>query len=425
MIIFLLLLINSIIAVQIPLINPTQTPPGVTLFGMMRQKVSLSGGHDTCFLAKLSVDKNEYLVQVDTGSTDTVLPVAGLNAYLGPTVNYTIPAGQDKSINSLYGDGSFWYGYAARVNVSLVGTKAKGPAPVSLMTSQSTFPVFASGSLYQGLMGVGFEPLASQPYPYSVMDAWVQQKTVSKNQIAFHGCPYEREESSWIDFGNDTPYNGCQRNVRASILMPVKSYYTANLQEIKVNEVVTPLPRNFQISNRWSFFDSCTSNIMVPKAVLTAIQDQILSSDAISTNWIKSGYISQWLNAQVMIPFGQTELDFAVLPNISFTISTQAFNSPSNVTLTLGPRQYIQANTNGFYMFMITSQSESSVVFGLPFFSAYHIVVDRDLGQMTFQIGCGCYFATDGYPKISTSGKVVQASLSGENEPIDSKAVIL
>jgi Eukaryotic aspartyl protease len=376
-------------------------------------------------MALVSVENSQFLVQVDSGSTDTVLPYANLNAYTGPTINYSIPEGKSRVISSLYGDGSFWYGYPARVNISLVGTRATGLAPISLMTSQSTLPVFAGGTPYQGLMGIGFEPLASQSDPYSVLDAWIREKTVSKNQIAFHGCPYDREEASWIDFGNDTPYNGCGRNVRASVLMPAKSYYNVNLRQIQVAGNTVSLPRSFQSSNRWSFFDSCTSNIMVPRSTLTTIQETILASDAISEAWINSGYITQWLDVQVMIPFGKTELDFSLLPNISFTISTQAFDTLSNVTLTLGPHQYIQANTNGFYMFMITSMSETSVIFGLPFFSAYHIVVDRDLGKLTFQIGCGCYFATDGYPKITTAGKILQSALLGEKVPINSTEVNL
>jgi len=118
---------------------------------------------------------------------------------------------------------------------------------------------------------------------------------------------------------------------------------------------------------------------------------------------MNSGYIPAWLNAQVIVPFLKEELDFSKLPDLSFTLSTST-DSLSNVTLTLGPEQYIQPNDRGFYMFMVASYSETYAILGLPFFSSFHIMVDRDIGKITFKQGCECSVRNDGYPKISTSG---------------------
>lgn len=317
-----------------------------------------------------------------------------------------MPQDMLKQASSSYGDGSFWYGFPIQINIALNETTLSAMANVYLMTFQSTFPIFASGDPYQGLMGVAFDSLSQTPVPpVTVMDAWVESGIISDNHIAFHGCPYSLESSSWIDFGNETPYYGCNFNQSVSVLMPSKSYYNVDVLEIGVAGEKITLPGLFQDAGRWSFIDSCTSNIMIPRVALTNLQETITKSGAISTFWMNSGYIPQWLNAQVLIPFLEKDIKWSLLPNISFTINTNADPiSPSTVTLTLGPRQYIQANKAGYYAFMVSSWADQYSILGLPFFSAYHIVVDRDNGRINFQLGCGCEFSTDGYPKISTSG---------------------
>lgn len=351
--------------------------------------------------------------KIDTGSTDTVLPHNNLNGYTGPTINYTIPVGKEKTISSTYGDGSFWWGYPVSMDVGLGGTNLNSSAPLSLMTSQSTAPIFASGKSYQGLMGVAFPALSnSVSAPYSVMDAWVANSVVSTNQIAFHGCPYTLETSSWIDFGNETPYKGCNNDQKAAVMMPSKTYYNINLAGIAVNGTAQVMPSAFQTGTTWSFMDSCTSNIMVPSVTLLTLQTLITNSGAISNLWMSSGYIGSWLNSNIMIPFGPNDLKWELLPNISFTINTQASATLSTVTLTLGPRQYIQANPSGYYTFMIGTWGDQYAVLGLPFFSAYHIVVDRDSGQISFQLGCNCENSPDGYPKISTFGQTILTASS-------------
>lgn len=242
------------------------------------------------------------------------------------------------------------------------------------------------------------------------MDAWVDTQVIKENKVAFHGCPYSMQSNSWIDFGDETAYQGCNFNQKASIMMPSKSYYNIDIASISVGGVGIALPSTFQSGETYSFLDSCTSNIMLPRAVRTALQNAISNSGAISSTWVKSGYVPQWLNGQVMIPFLPGDLKWELLPNISFTINTHASGAApgSSVTLTLGPHQYIQANTAGYYVFMISSVGDSYAILGLPFFQAYHIVVDRDIGQVSFQLGCGCELATDSYPIISTSGDTIE-----------------
>jgi hypothetical protein len=60
---------------------------------------------------------------------------------------------------------------------------------------------------------------------------------------------------------------------------------------------------------------------------------------------------------------------------------------------------------------------------GLPFFNAFHIVLDRTNYQIGFQPGCGCNSSLDQYPNIitdSSTGADVSNTWScqGYTEPI-------
>ena len=114
----------------------------------------MTGGSDTCFLAELNVNNDKFLVRVDTGSSDTVLPRPNLNNYVGPTVDIIIPADADIR-SSQYGDGSTWTGYMVRLEAGMGVTE--GIVPLALMTSQSTNPIFSAGDDgVNGLMGLGY-----------------------------------------------------------------------------------------------------------------------------------------------------------------------------------------------------------------------------------------------------------------------------
>lgn len=53
---------------------------------------------------------------------------------------------------------------------------------------------------------------------------------------------------------------------------------------------------------------------------------------------------------------------------------------------------------------MIQAGSDRYSVLGLPFFSAFHVELDRTNHLITFKPGCGCETALDEYPLISIDG---------------------
>lgn len=316
-----------------------------------KAKAVLSGGHDTCFLATINIQGTAFLVQIDTGSSDTAIPHSTLNQYTGPSVSYTIPAGQATTLYDSYGDTSFWKGYPARLSTTLGSTSIAALAPIALMTVQSTSPVFIN-SPSQGLMGVAYPPLSAiSSSPITVMDAWFSSGKMAKNKLAVHGCPYSLISQAWIDFGDETPYVGCAGtngtlNI-ATVSMPTQSYFTLNVFQISVDGVPVPLPSTFQEKAssyyggvNWSILDSCTSNIMIPAVQLAALVSKITTSGGLSASLQNSQYLPSFLAGNVSLRITDAYFNYKLLPTLSFTIaaSSGTAGNYSSVTLTLGPR---------------------------------------------------------------------------------------
>jgi hypothetical protein len=328
-----------------------------------------------------------------------VLPAVGLNDYSGPALSIS-NLNSLPSVTNGYGDGSYWSGPIVRMAIGLYGTNVTAHAPIGVMKQQSTSPIFASGRNYNGLLGLGFDALSSASYyPFSVFDGWVHEKSIASNTIAFHGCSYEFTNQSWIDFGNEIPYIGCRNNVSASIIIPQKNHYTVNITEIVVGSTNIELSGNFQ-QFHYSILDSCTSVILVPQEIFDKFKEKLVDSNAFSNQLRSSLYFESWINGQILLSNLGRHVNYELLPNISFTLQTGR-KDYETINLVLGPRQYIQKTSSGYYQVLIAGTVDFSfIILVLPFFSAFHIVVDRDLGTLNFQLGCGCAESDDGYPWI-------------------------
>ena len=361
---FILVIITYALAARISIQPPTRNDniPKLTIGApsrLQRQQSMLSGGRDTCFIANLVIDNQNFMVRVDTGSSDTTLPLSNLNNYGGPNISYEASSDQIPVGNN-YGDGSWWTGYLVGMSVGLYNTTVYAIAPIALMELQSTIPIYSGGTkgVYadgtNGLMGIGFPQLASSSVrqPRTVMEAWYNEGQISNNQVSIHGCPYGAlQGDSFIDFGNETPYHPNCGSWSVTIGIPFPSYYNLDILQIGINDIPQNLGDNWQPSNffgtrYFSILDSCTSNLVLPGAIVNNLKAQIIAGDGISPRLKSSRQLSAWLMGNIALSLDSEDLIYSKLPNISFSIASQ-FTDFANITIILGPRQYIQTDSSG------------------------------------------------------------------------------
>lgn len=206
-------------------------------------------------------------------------------------------------------------------------------------------------------MGLAYGPLSKiSTAPVTVVDAWVASGTM-QNKIGFRACPYSQAANSWVDFGNTDGYTKCGNSGPvAYTISPVKSYYTINLQAVRVNGIVASFPSAFQVTDygqvggyvkAWSVLDSCSSMISIPSVVLGVLQAAVLASNGLPsylTTQNKADFVGGNIAATGTFVWSR-------FPTISFDMPSDAgypMGVNATLRLTLGPQQYIQQDSTGF-----------------------------------------------------------------------------
>ncbi|KAI8918073.1 aspartic peptidase domain-containing protein [Entophlyctis helioformis] len=390
-------------------------------------EVALTGGYWTCFHIDLTIQGTILSVSVDAGSTDLAVGTIGLSNYdasAGGLVS--APPANAPQASGAYGDGSWWSGYGTQTTIGVTGTSIlANNAPLAVITDQSADPIFVKGAgspNQQGLLGIGYPMLSQFSFvPETVVDAWHASGTLRKNEVAFHACPYNQIQDSYIDFGNDDPTYECNPSgvPIAWAKCPVKSYFTLDIRNISVSGKQVTLPSQFQtIEPRlyggnvkaWSIIDSCSSLLRIPTVVNNALKAAVKSSGAMPTA-MTSTQVDSFLAATTSYTIS-TLLKWNKLPNITFDIvSDEMVNGTSRVfSIVLGGRQYIQCDNDGYCAYLVTGGTETYATLGIPVFSNLHIVFDRTNARVGFAPGCGCTTATDGYPKIQWKASTTTAA---------------
>ncbi|KAI8918072.1 aspartic peptidase domain-containing protein [Entophlyctis helioformis] len=348
-------------------------------------EVALTGGYWTCFHIDLTIQGTILSVSVDAGSTDLAVGTIGLSNYdasAGGLVS--APPANAPQASGAYGDGSWWSGYGTQTTIGVTGTSIlANNAPLAVITDQSADPIFVKGAgspNQQGLLGIGYPMLSQFSFvPETVVDAWHASGTLRKNEVAFHACPYNQIQDSYIDFGNDDPTYECNPSgvPIAWAKCPVKSYFTLDIRNISVSGKQVTLPSQFQ-----------------------TIEPRLYGGN------VKACFLAATTSYTI-----STLLKWNKLPNITFDIvSDEMVNGTSRVfSIVLGGRQYIQCDNDGYCAYLVTGGTETYATLGIPVFSNLHIVFDRTNARVGFAPGCGCTTATDGYPKIQWNGTTVTA----------------
>ncbi|KAJ3319206.1 hypothetical protein HDU76_000621, partial [Blyttiomyces sp. JEL0837] len=154
-----------------------------------------------CFNVPVKVGGVEFSVQIDSGSSDLIIPGQNFPSYDPNGPMY--PTKGKKPVTGLvqagFADGSAWSGYFYKDVVSLASVSST--AVFAVMTNQTSNPPVTDGSTSQGLIGIAFDSLSSSPVdPKTVMTALVQAGQI-QDLIAFRSCPATSLTDSFIDWG--------------------------------------------------------------------------------------------------------------------------------------------------------------------------------------------------------------------------------
>ena len=316
-----------------------------------KAELPMRGTFKTCFLVNLTAQNKIFTVTVDTGSPDTTLPRTGLTGYNGASsLDLALPS--SGGVSATYSDGTSWSGFIVRMPVAATIRLniTASDAPVVMITSQSTSPVFISGTNSQGTMGLAFKKLtATTTSPFSVVDAWFAAGVIPRNQIAFYGCPNRKSNESWIDFGNETPVTKCG-NKSATLYMPDPSFVNIEVLQILVAGIPVTLPTNFQSSNStktYSIMNSCSPASLLPTTVHAKFLTALVASGGFSADVMNFARLQDWLSGTIAIKLTTFDITYSKLPNITFSLSSGVADGKM-ISLTLGPKQYIEIDSSGF-----------------------------------------------------------------------------
>ncbi|KAH6582318.1 hypothetical protein BASA61_008602 [Batrachochytrium salamandrivorans] len=387
--------------------------------------VALTGGYQSCYFVSMNIAGIQMSISIDSGSTDMAVAGAGLNNYNDAAGVLSISKLPNSPTSSgHYADGSWWAGFGIQSNVSLNGSTISAKnAPLVVMTAQSTFPIFVKGTgtpNQQGLMGIAYPSLSQFSFsPPTVVDAWYAQKTISKNEIAFHACPYDRIAEAYIDFGNDSPSIECNPSGApiAWALSPSRSYFTMDVRNISVNDQMIILPKTFQTTDSgliggdikaWSFIDSCSTLIHVPAVVNTALKQAIVASGALSSA-LTPTIVENLLSGTYAYSIS-SYINWTALPTLSFDIvSDQSVGGFSKIlTIVLGGHQYLQCDQNTYCTYLVSGDTEGYATLGIPVFSNLLVTLDRTNGRVGFSPGCGCTTGQSPYPQVSLRNTTIK-----------------
>jgi hypothetical protein len=208
-------------------------------------------------------------------------------------------------------------------------------------------------------MGLAYSAIAqySDFIPATVLDAW-GLTDYSKNQFAVHGCPWKRQNESWIDFGKTEVYT-TDCGPELSSYAPAKTYLTVDVINVYANNQKIKMPKEFQTTDNsllfgsekvWSIFDTCSSYIRAPKIVIQALKFLINRDGGLPASLENPYMIDEFLSGRSYLPVESSAFNWTILPSITFEIPSDApldlcYNK--TIRFKLGPEHYIQETSSG------------------------------------------------------------------------------
>ncbi|KAI9355675.1 aspartic peptidase domain-containing protein [Zopfochytrium polystomum] len=361
-----------------------------------------------CYNVELTVQNSKFTVQLDSGSTDLLIPGKGLPAYPsnGPTFDYAGKTAISGNVSSTFADGSSWTGQFYKADVQVVTTEGKAlkvPTPVAVMKEQTTNPAVTDGSFSNGLLGIAFDSIASYSgaAPRSFLSALVSSSLIKKDRVAFRGCPATSTSTSYVDWGAEEPdLAACKKSTDPKTDVPGilgwaavvdAAHYAVDVRAISLTTAgataSVALPAHWQEGlNSDSIVDSCTTILYLPTVAQQALVKAVKASGALKDAGLNAKGVTGFLEELAGVP-AQTKIDYTLLPKLTFTLA----GYPSGVVnVTLTGKNYIQGDGNGWLYFVVQPSSVPRVILGAVVYDSFYIVMDRANKRVGFGLGCDC-----------------------------------
>ncbi|EGF82009.1 hypothetical protein BATDEDRAFT_87177 [Batrachochytrium dendrobatidis JAM81] len=408
----ILFLLQEVAAIQIPLLYPSTSHIQSNNRLSKRSPVELDGAVTKCFIMKLNVNGVDLNFIVDSGSSNSIVPLLGLNHYNGPVLKY-VPTTEDVLSDS-YFDGSFWKGVSFTATVSIPKTSiSTTDAPVIGIYQQSTRSLVLNDQWNHGILGIAYPSLTHSKITSgaTIIDSFYTSGSIKKNEVAFELCSYELSKQSYIDIGNTGTVSKCGTDGSPVVWVetPILNFLTVNIKSIWINHQKVQLPSTFQYNpsggiTLFSFIDTCAAKILLPRILVMELVNEMIKSRAFqprpNLQELKLFYFQDYT-----MKLKEFTIDWKKLPTISFLMSTGTAalqkNPSSIVNITLGPKDYLQKAGPKEYVFAVGIGSDQNAILGISFMTRLRIVLDRKNGLVGFGPGCGCEATTDGYPVIA------------------------
>jgi hypothetical protein len=423
----LLLIAYTCLALRVAIVPWNSTANDLHLQLMRRSRLLSSDLITSAFLTfqiYVTVLGKTFITHVDSGSWATSFPYGTVNGssyseYGGLSIDdslYSIPP-ESTTCSEIYGSGS-WSGNKVTATMDVQGTSISSSSTLGLITTHTDFLYV---NQYEGILGIAMNGATHQrnriPSP---MDDWYANNLITNNQVAFHGCPYPLSEFAWIDIGNETPYTtSCSGGVSASIISPPSNngFFTVDVKEFWIGGVSYALPSTFQQS-RYSFVDSGSGWLHITSTPLSALRSLLKTGGGLTGT---TTALNAYTSSTDIIP--SSAIVWTKLPNITLTMKSYGINLYTR--LTIGPKQYLTQVDSTSYFFAVSSVGNSYMNIGYPYFTNFHVTLDRGaVPGVTWKPGCNCG-SSDGLPRISTYSTTTTTTTSTVLAPTTTSVVTM
>ncbi|KAK5670238.1 hypothetical protein QVD99_003253 [Batrachochytrium dendrobatidis] len=362
--------------------------------------------------------------------SDIIVPLPSSSDDLGSTPEST-PSGEPITINYR---GNDYNAFSSTAAVTISGTEITGIDLPVLAVQKKSPDLFGINPNFDGVFGFGHPSLSEHHSPITAMDVLYNGGVISNNEVSLQLCSHDIFQQSFVNIGNTdiTPKCGTDGTSVAWVQSPTNDCHNVNIKSILINGEQANLPAEFQKKveddhTLYSYIQTCSSYMIFPETVVTALVGAILDSGAITiknnlfTSKLSKREIKKIFWRSYAMPESTYNIDWNKLPSLSITMHAETpvtlENYNSVVTIKLSPKDYIQRVNSERFLFAVAVGSNDRAALGIPFMTRLTVTFDRAHKRIGFGPGCECETATSEYPTISNGDRVLWPLTQLPEEP--------